>query len=375
MRVGWLSRGQLHVRDAGGSSREVHSAFLERTRARHQGIADRHAWKEGSLSFGRTGAAPAPEVLPRGIFSSALPGRDDQRVLYALDTGPVGGLFAELSDGTEQRLFHTERFRIRCLAPDGEHGLLVAVAAGSYVHLATMRRDGTRVEEITEGDALDLHPCASADGRRILYQSAGQSRDPSVPWVFGPFEVLELDRATGALTTVYAEAGRDLLQPRYAADGDGILVLRTPPRPVGPGFLERVTTALTWPFRVIAGLLHFVSIFGQLSNLPGGATPTGARADDARLRALLLGQAWQPGPQGAAEPPMPTASAAWELVRVRRGAEPEVVARHVIAWDQAPDGGLLLTDGHTVTLQRPDGRRETLVQGEAIHQVFWLGAA
>lgn len=362
-RIAWIASGQLYLRAPDGLISAVHSPFLERVHETAARMAERRAWKESGASGAVLNRPEAPG--PAATFAAVCSG--DGPLRYALDTGAVGGLFTVEPDGDELRLFHTERFRIRSLAAGPDGGLLASVGVGAASHLARFAADGATPRDLTDGDAVDLHPHLSPDGAAVLYQSAGLARDPHHAGHIAPFEILRLDLRTGTLTVVAADADRDLLQPKWGADG-AIWWLRAPPRPAGPTFTEQLIAVITWPVRVLAGLVTVLSALARLSQLPD-ATADGRAGDDLLRRLLLPGATAAPA---AAALTVPRASDAWELVRQRPGGAPEVVARRVIAWDLADDGALLLTDGRTITVQRPDGGREDVATGAQILSVAWV---
>src|SRR5262249_59855487 len=101
--------------------------------------------------------------------------------------------------------------------------------------LAAMRLDGSDMEELTEGDSVDLAPSWVPNvHRRLVYQSAGIARDAKgFPVGLGPFGVHQLDIDSGAITTLVESPQHDMLGPKVAGDGT-LYYLRRPWREPGP---------------------------------------------------------------------------------------------------------------------------------------------
>ncbi len=137
--------------------------------------------------------------------------------------------------------------------------------------------------------------------------------------------------------------------------------------------------AVTWPFRVAAGLGRFLDLFARFKRGEGslrGATDAGVSQslDDARMKSLLLhgriGDVVAQGPAGERTPSQ--VSPAWELVRRSSEGAIEVVARGVFAYDVTDDGTVLWTDGSRIRIQRPGAAAEDLVSDHLVHDVAWL---
>ena len=62
----------------------------------------------------------------------------------------------------------------------------------------------------------------------------------------------------------------------------------------------------------------------------------------------------------------------WELIRSAPGGQREVIARSVLAFDLAPGGTVLYSDGASITRLTPDGRSERVLQSEQIEQLIAL---
>jgi hypothetical protein len=74
--------------------------------------------------------------------------------------------------------------------------------------------------------------------------------------------------------------------------------------------------------------------------------------------------------RGDATPALVPAS--WKLVRRRSGAAIEEVASGILSFDLCDDGTIVCSNGSSVDVIAPDGKRETVWKGEMIEQVVAL---
>ena len=281
-RIAYLAQGKLHVCDDGAVS-TVESAFGRSLRERAVAIHQRHAWKtqgRGSQFMSGMlwpGQAHDPAEFPI-MISSVARGRSPGELLYSLETDTVSGIFAVDAGGVEQRIFHTNDFRVRqiALSPDG------ATVAASIVHknftanIAVLQIEGSDFFEASEGDSIDSAPHWVPGSRRIVFQSAGIGRDRTgrVSGI-GPFTVQELDLDSGEMTCLAEEAGYDLLGPQKNADG-ALCYIR---RPYGPekrnlSPLKALLDTVLFPFRMLHAVFQFFNFFsmrytGKPLSIPG----------------------------------------------------------------------------------------------------------
>jgi hypothetical protein len=76
--------------------------------------------------------------------------------------------------------------------------------------------------------------------------------------------------------------------------------------------------------------------------------------------------------QGQPDDAQSRVPSSWELVRLTSGGRKETLAQYVLAFDLAPDGAVLHSDGASITRRARDGRSERLFEAELIEQVLAL---
>ncbi len=383
----YLAAGELHVLTDGGE-RSFASRFAEQVRERSLSIQRRNAWK----SQGR-GAMFAGTWQPQGSDAHFMPvqlpglcrGRTDGEVLYALATPDVGGVFAvELADGEEQRLFHSADRRVRELSygPDRE----AVVCSVSYdplsSDLALMNPDGTRLRPITEGDSIDGAPSwVHGAPRAVVYQSAGVARDAAgQPRGRGPFGIQRLDLEAGTVDDLLQDEAHDLLAPQVASDG-ALLFVRRPWKQPGQASLGGcLKEALLFPFHVIYAAFQWLNFFtirhtGKPLTTAGGPERQAKHIERLMLWGMMVDaeQAAKESQRAGDEVPAMVPQS-WHLVRRAPDGAEEIIARGVAAFDVAPDGALVWSNGRGLWHRAPGSSEVTEVgRGEGIERVLLVG--
>ncbi len=381
--VAFLSRGKMHVLVPGGEPRTLESRFGEQIRDRAVRAVQRNAWKAEGFSARFQGRRPQvtdPDlVVGQARVTAVGSGRAPGELLYTLDSGDVSGLFAVHGDD-EKRLFHGSGQRVGApVAHPSADFIACAVARrNGTANIAVMRADGSDLLEVTEGDSLDGAPAwVPGQPTQLLYQSAGVGRDEAGRFRgFGPSSIQRIDFATHEVRAVREEKDRDLVSPRALPDGS-VLFIRRPwaggRRPIGA--LRATLNLLLVPWyllRAVWGWLSFFTLRYTGKPLVRAGTPEEEKQD---LRQMLIwGNLLDASRDGEepVDPKRPVAPQSWELVRLRPGGEPEVLAKGVLSFDVGPDGEVVLTDGAAIDQLRADGTRCKLHEGKLVEQVAIL---
>ncbi len=380
--IAFLSNRKLHVR-RNGATRQIDSEYERTVRERAASIERRHGWKtqgRGANFMGgawatQPGAKSEVPVLLTGLTAGA-----GGALLYSMETDAVSGVFLLDAEGVETRLFHTADFRIRhaALHPDGSTLAVTAFHKDMQSNIGVLPVHGTDFSELTEGDSFDQLPrWVPGAKRRIVFQSAGVGRDAGGRFAgLGPCTIQRLDVDSGDLEEIASETGRDLLQPRLTEDGT-LYCIRKPyeSRLPDASLLGSLKDAGLFPFRMARAVFQYFNIFSMMYTGKPLVTSKGAvqRRMDPRQLFIYgnLANAQMAQSQGDDEAQSRVPSS-WELVRRAEGGQSEVIARGVLAFDIAPDGSFLYSDGAAITRLSPDGRSERVLQGELIEQVLAL---
>lgn len=385
-RIVFIAEGKLFVKTGAAAPREIESPFARASATRAEERQARHAWKNGEEEergpfnsralWGKQahGAARHEHPVFRHVTRGAQPGE----IFYVLSMSASAGVFRyNLDTGEEQRLFHREDFvasGLTCCPRDGR--LVVASRGGDgiadleLVDPATRRRD-----RVTDGDGYDAFPSHHpAKPHTVCFQSAGAGRNAEGELVaFGPSGVLALDYETGALETVLEDGAHDFLAPRF--DGRGRLhCIRRPYTAHGRiGVGASLRAFVLAPFHFVEAVIGFADAFTRLfarrSLRPAGPGQAPARGISIHDTYVELEQALRRRERGAKDVNLVPGS--WTLLRREEDGRETELAHHVTAFDLAPDGTLVFTNGLSIWVE---GAERLLVHdGQVVQELAAVG--
>ncbi len=386
--LAYVAQGKLHLHPGDGAPRVVESAFGRSLRDRAAQIQNRNAWKTqgfgakfmGMGMGGRRMPEPDPCDFPI-LLTSVARGSAPGEVFYSLETREISGVFAVDSSGFERRLFHTADYRVRDLAihPDGS-AIAVSVSQGSMAaNIAVLNGDGSDMNDVSEGDSLDLAPhWEPGPRRRLVFQSAGLGRDVSGRLSGrSPFTVQRLDLESGDLQCLAEDPAADFVGPQVAPDG-ALYYVRRPFGNKAPSSrpLTALKDAALLPFYVVLGILGFLTYFAALfgRKRPGWASPEERASTVEQIQVwgetIAVGRDTREKPEEGGDAPSLVPSS-WQLVRQSADGA-EVLAKGVLSFDIGLDGSVLYSNGRAVHRIAPDGGTERVHVGKLIQQVATL---
>lgn len=177
--------------------------------------------------------------------------------------------------------------------------------------------DDGRLQPLTAGDSIDAAPAfMPADANSILFQSSAIERDHSGQLAaVAPSAIKRLNLQSGAVDTLLAVPGTDLLAPRACAGGH-LYFMRRP----------RAASHCSWGSMLLDGVL-----------LPP------------RVLIKALGALLRPGPRRVrCAPP------SWQLVRRSVHGTEQVLADCVVSYELLADGAIVYSNGRSeYHLRRP----------------------
>ena len=387
--IAYLAQGRLRVKPPGAAPRTLESAYANTLRERAVRAQQKHSWKGagdggspygGAVLWGKAAAAESGEV-PLAI-TSLCGGRSPGGLVYSLESGSLcallesGGLGAE-----EQRLWNDHRTRLRHLAVAPETGdLAFAVLHENGTANIGMKAAGeSGIRELTEGDSFDTAPrWVPGESGRLVFQSAGVGRNREGHFLaLGPFAIQQLDGTAGELTTRLTHPRYDYLAPLARPDG-GLLYIRRPYAAEERFDLVRMLRdTVFFPFRLLFAGFQLLNFFTTLATGKPLTTAGGAKAREMNQRQMMiwgnLVRARQPARD---EPPgVDLVPKSWELQELSAAGATRTLASGVLAYDAAPDGTIVYTNGNALFLLPPGGRPERLLEEGMIEQVFFVPPA
>jgi hypothetical protein len=363
----------------------VDSAYGNSIREKEVRSQQRHSWKGGG------GGSPFSNVVwgrQRGsqdvplAITSICGGRGPGGLIYSLESGSLCALLEAEQLGTEERrLWNDNRTRIRHVTvsrPAGDLAFAVLHENGT-ANIGLKFNGESGVREVTEGDSFDTAPhWVSGEGQRIVFQSAGIGRNREGNFLaLGPFSILQVDLASGEMTTLSEDKRYDYLAPQFRADGT-LLCIRRPYT-----LQERMNPVTTLkdffmlPLRLLFALFQFLNFFTALFTGKQLTSSPGAETQQMNMRQMMI---WgnlvhaQPRRRMPEEEGIGLVPKSWELCERNARGEFKTLANGVLAYDVEPDGTIVYTNGNALFLLSPDGRKERLLSEDMIEQVFFVPA-
>ncbi|MDX2240123.1 MAG: hypothetical protein NW224_05510 [Leptolyngbyaceae cyanobacterium bins.302] len=383
--VAYLSQGKLYLKAPNASVREVESQFGREIQERTLRMKQNKSWKDRGL---RSMMMPPgmldqldqqPESTVNVAIASLCP--FDDKLLYALETPDMGGIFAfDSAQDREDRLFHNAEFRISHLDYAPKHQLIACATTyrTGVANIATMPIDGSRPRDITEGDSLDLAPrWVPGAGKALVFQSAGLARN-SEGFVCdrSPFVIEKLDFVQQDVTTIAEDPKSDLLSPQMGADGR-LYYIRRPFQSARKPFnlMQMLKDILLIPVRLGNAIFQWLSFFSwKYTGKPLMSTGTGQKVESKTIKAW--GEWITPDmmrDRRFGEPDAPAlVPRTWQLVRQATQGIPEVLAEGVLGYDLAEDGTIIYTNGSAIYAIAPDGQKTRLLVSNLIESVTIL---
>lgn len=390
MQLAYLSRGRLFLKDGDAAEALVESRFGREAINRAAQMQEKRAWKVANRnSMFLTGGAlwnvaDANAALVPVRITAVTRGREPGQLLFALDTGGVGGLFEYAwARDDERRLLHKERFSIRDLDRNPATGAVIGSRffENRTARLLLMDAEGGNWQELTEGDSVDESPRwipGAAD--EVVFQSAGVGRNEAGQAVaLAPYSIQRLNIKTGSLQTLAEDAGCDFLLPRMNAAGD-LFFLRRPYAPHGwtrPTGWRLLADFLLIPVRLVRALFHFLNFFSVFFARKPLTTAGGPKVEGPDLSLVVL-RGRMVDTEAALRSAGDRDTGAlvpkdWQLVRRPASGAEEVLADGVVCFDLAPDGAVVYSNGTAIFRRDAGGRRETLVKGKLVEDLAVLG--
>jgi len=386
--VAYLADGKLYLVEGGRDrTRLIESPFVQEMLDRQQRSRQRFGWQDQGMMWQLTQmriGLPVQRELARPVRLTGVARGADGELLYSLQSGAVGGLFAwTRADGYERRIIHRNEFRpsdITVHAVDATVALSLAKADGC-ASIATMSATGRGVREVTEGDSMDQAPAwAPGVGHVLVYQSAGVGRNAAgMPVGQSPYAIMRLDLDAQRLDTLVEREDSDLLLPKFAADG-ALWFIRRPYAPLGqvnvslPGVAKDI---VLFPIRTVVAIVHFLNWFSLVFSRKPLLTAGGPQREPTEARYMMLWgklidaqKAMDHGADGHGPGLVPRT---WQLVRRAAGGQADdneqVIAHGVLAFDIAVDGSVVYSDGLSIVHRAADGTQQTVCKGHLIERI------
>jgi len=385
--IAYISDGRLRLKQGAVEPRTVESRYGETVKQRVLKGRERNAWKSNSRSnaflYGEAlwgGVAKDINSVPLNI-TSICRGQEPGQFLYSLQSDSLCGILRVENHGEEEKRLwnkHDQRVRFLDVGPDGRIACSLENKLGT-ADIGIMSTEGG-LREITEGDSLDTAPrWVIGSSSRIVFQSAGIGRDREGHMAgVGPFCVESLDLESGDMSTLIQDSAKDFLTPHMDAS-QTLYCIRRPYR-TGPEVkpFQLAKDILLFPARMIYAIFEFCSVFSQLftGKKLTTTTPGGARQQKVPPAYMVIWGNYIDAQQAAAQKDGDDlVPSSWELIRIKYGQKPEVLATNVLSFDLGPEGDIVYTNGSSIFHLTPEGKKEKVAKDTMIEQVVFLPKA
>ncbi len=371
----YLSQGKLYLHKA-NHSQEVESDFGRAAQSRSLQAQRRRVWHNSSSGdpAGSAGFQQKLDQAAESIINIAITSIcrvTGGQLLYALSAGEISGLFAYSPESDrEDRLFHNSEFQVQDL--DFHSGQDLIVCTKTYrtgiANIATMPRNSVKLQEITEGDSLDLAP-RWVPGQRpaIVYQSAGLGRtNDGFVGDRAPFAIEQLDLETEQVISLAADPKSDLVAPQIGADGMLYYIRRPYQSQSQINLWQAVQIIWQLPVQLIRSLVRFFTPVNL--NKPLLRDPQNPQVFPKDTTAE--GKYLYPQPLSLIPHPRSLVPTSWQLVRQPlQGGEQQILASGVRSYDLSHDGSIIYTNGSGIYRLQSNGTCQQLLTSSWVESV------
>jgi len=382
--IAWLAQGKVRVKKPGEPPRTIESQFGQTIREKAIRAQQRHNWKtggegdkflSGAMLWGRVPKDPA---AIRVAVTSLCRGSAAGQMLYSLETDDLCAVLSLENLGEEERRLwnkNDKRLSHLAVASDGAVACSIRHPFGT-ANIAVRLNEESGFSEVTEGDSLDTAPrWVSSQERRLVFQSAGVGRDRHGNFAgLGPFSIQQLDIDSGDMKTLAEDPAQDFLTPQVTPDGTHYYIRR--PYTTGREFhpLRTLKDIALFPFRLGYAIFQYLQFFSMIYTGKKLTSADGSRSRELDLKEMMIWgnkvsaqQSQKPGEEAPDLVPK-----TWHLIRQRPGYDAETIAKGVLAYDLAPDGTVVYSNGSAIFMLEPNGKTARLHVERLIEQVTVL---
>ncbi|HWF18185.1 MAG TPA: hypothetical protein VG754_02915 [Verrucomicrobiae bacterium] len=381
--IAYLAQGKVRLKIGTAAPRTLESAYGNSIREKEIRAQQKHSWKSGGggSPFGGPvlwGKSSMQQDVPLAI-TSICGGKEKGGLLYSMESGSLCALLEAGELGAdERRLWNDNRTRIRHLSISRQTGDLAfgVLHENGTANIGLRLHGESGVKELTEGDSFDTAPhWVPGEGRKLVFQSAGIGRNREGHFLaLGAFSIQQLDIEAGDMTTLLEEQKYDHLAPQFLEDGTLLYIRRPYTLNEGMHPLRTMKDFFLFPFRLLFAVFQFLNFFSKLFTGRQLTTDGGAKAREMNMRQMMI---WgnlvnAQRPARPEEEGVDLIPKSWELHQRSPDGKTKVLATGVLAYDVAPDGLIVYTNGNALFLLHPDGRKERLFNESMIEQVFFV---
>ena len=379
--IAYLAQGKIWLKQGGAQPQLIQSPYASNVYEKAIRAQQRNSWKSQGGGFlsgpslwgGGAGAHGPQPVLATSISRGETPGH----LVYSVESGPLCALLAAENFGAEEkRLWNNNNLRLQHVHAHPQTGDLAfsIVHANGTANLGIKLKDESGIKELTEGDSVDTSPqWVAGERRKIIYQSAGVGRDRQGNYLaLGPFSIQELDLDSAEIKTVLEADGTDFLLPRVDNQG-ALYFIRRPYAPGQPVNLFQVAKDLLLaPFRLVYAVFQYFNFFSMLYTGKKLSQTGDSKARPLDMKQMMLWGNLVRAQQAEIDESVDLVPANWQLVRIGKYGQEEILAKNVLAYDFADNGDIIYSNGNAVFHLPAGGKAERMLSAAMIEQVVFL---
>lgn len=257
-----------------------------------------------------------------------------------------------------------------------------AVSLGAdkqMLHLGIINIETGDYDEFTDGDTIEENPAWSADGRSILFSTAGYARTQSgAVAALGPRAVARFTVSNSSLEELTDDEKCDYLHPKE--DSDGILYyIKQPYGGIKNSTGITIKDVLLFPYRLIKGIFGFLNVFttffGGESLKSSGAGRDSKAKNKSEREIIIEGNIINSEKIARANEIngdkfggiMPAGRI---LIKCNDDGTETIVRRGVLDYCFDADGSIIYSNGNHIMRIKSDGSEEHIVKARLATQMF-----
>ena len=350
--------------------------------------AENDAWKTQGFGAEFRGDAAADLARSRAFQDDRSELRsldfypDGEKILFSAVVNDVSGILSkDLSNekGEESHIVHSakERFSGGKLNADGNKIVTCVSTNEINSHLAIYDLVQNDYMTLTDGDCFDANPSFSSYDGEILFDTKGAGRNADGDFVqYSPSSICSYNVNSNEITEILSYPDRSLSKPFRSQNGD-LYFVEKPIAKEKIGIGRTILDVILIPWRLLTALFYFFETF-TIAFTGNGFNKNGSNPAKNRDKSdrdifiegnLVNAEKEYKNNLKRKEEFAGYAPASWKLIRLSEDGTRSVIANGVIDYALSSDGSVAVTNGKTVYLVLPDGKKTKIADASLCSRV------
>ena len=230
---------------------------------------------------------------------------------------------------------------------------------------------------LTDGDCFDANPSFSSYNGEILFDTNGAGRNADGDFVqYSPSSICSYNVNSNEITEILSYPDRSLSKPFRLQNGD-LYFVEKPIAKEKSGIGRTILDVILIPWRLLTALFYFFETFtiaftGKGFNKNGSNPAKNRDKSDRDIFIegnLVNAEKEYKNNLKRKEEFAGYAPASWKLIRLSEDGTRSVIANGVIDYALSSDGSVAVTNGKTVYLVLPDGKKTKIADASLCSRV------